>query len=559
MSGCHIENIVRFGFFGKLPINGDFIQRNLPVHFVHRWDGWLQENLSACQQALEGSWLKHYLTSPIWRFFIAPSVIDDNAYIGIFGPSVDSVGRYFPMTLVTPIPAKYVPSLFSTAFQTIFSELETLFLKYLNADSNTGTISVETLSKELTQHSAKLQKLLVTQNLDLLPESLDCHRFILSDQSDIAGATSSLWLMHLMRQHTGLSLWWSNGSHAIEPSLLVNRGLPNKHQFTSMLAGFNNNNHWRQKQLSIALIQEDLPEAQSDTDLMIETETSATDNLLSEHDSIVTHKTIPKQKESPPTPNDDHSSETSVLFNDNDDSSKQLLDNFLNNAEATTPTLTQSNAGFSEIGHKRTENQDAILIHKSQSMWVVADGMGGHSEGDKASQAIVDQLSQLDLKGDLISNIEQIKGVLNQVNRLILEFAKTKQTTCGSTVVILLRNHNQCAYLWAGDSRLYLSRNGQLRQLTKDHSLDNGLPQKNNAITRAVGVYENLDIECGFHQLLSGDRFLLCSDGVYDSISEEQIKNALNIASPFEASNYLKKHVLESTAKDNLSGTLVWF
>ena len=260
MSGCHIENISKLGFFGKLPINGDFIQRDLPAHFIHLWDSWLQENLSACQQQLAESWLKHYLTSPIWRFFIAPSVIDNNAYIGIVGPSVDSVGRYFPLTIATPIAVEHVPSLFSAAFQDIYSELENLFLKYLNADSSTGSISIESLSKELLQHSASMQQLIKTQSLDRLPESLDSHRFILSDQSDISGAISSLWLMQIMEQHNGASLWWSNGSHAFEPSLLINRGLPNKQQFISMLTGFNNKNHWRQKQLSIALMEKAPPE-----------------------------------------------------------------------------------------------------------------------------------------------------------------------------------------------------------------------------------------------------------------------------------------------------------
>ena len=166
MSGSHIDSLCKFGFFGKLPINGDFIQRNLPAHFAHPWDVWLQENLSACQQELKENWLKHYLTSPIWRFFIAPSVIDDNAYIGVFGPSVDSVGRYFPMTIASPISAKHVPSLFSAAFQDIYAELETLFLNYLNADSSSGNISVETLTDELDQNSTKLEQLIKTQKLD---------------------------------------------------------------------------------------------------------------------------------------------------------------------------------------------------------------------------------------------------------------------------------------------------------------------------------------------------------------------------------------------------------
>lgn len=579
MPGSYIENIPRFGFFGKLPINGDFIQRDLPVHFTHHLDGWLQENLLACQEELKKNWLKHYLTSPIWRFFIAPSVIDENAYIGILGPSVDSVGRYFPMTIATPISAKHVPSLFTVAFQAIYSGLESVFLKYLNADSSTGSISVETLSEELLKHSTNLNELITTQKIDRLPDSLDSHRFILSDQADISGAVSSLWLMQIMQQHTGTSLWWSNGSHAFEPSLLVNRGLPSKQQFISMLSGFNGNN-WRQNQLSISLPTQAPPE-------LTPTDSLESDNLGQNTQAGITQSASIQQHASD-TKNDianrHYANYAELPENDIDSSSNHLLDDFLNDtsdnsgqysassnaSSAGSPTrlndantvplfLEQTNTGFSELGHKRSENQDAILIHKSQSMWVVADGMGGHSEGDKASQAIVEHLSRLSLDGDLHANVTQVKTILKQVNRQILDFAKARQTTCGSTVVILLRNNNQCAYLWAGDSRLYLSRNGRLHQLTQDHSVDNGLPQKNNAITRAVGVYEQLDIECGFINLLADDRFLLCSDGVYDSITESQLDQALKMESPLEASNYLKKLILTGTAKDNLSGALIWF
>ena len=117
MSDRSLVNNINFGFYGKLPINGDFIQRNLPSHFVHPWDQWLQENISAFQQQYQGDWLQHYLTSPIWRFFLAPGVIDDNAYLGIMAPSVDRVGRYFPMTITSAIQADNASSLFSQAFQ----------------------------------------------------------------------------------------------------------------------------------------------------------------------------------------------------------------------------------------------------------------------------------------------------------------------------------------------------------------------------------------------------------------------------------------------------------
>ena len=190
--------------------------------------------------------------------------------------------------------------------------------------------------------------------------------------------------------------------------------------------------------------------------------------------------------------------------------------------------------------------------------------MGGHSSGEKASQAIVEQLSLLNFEGDLFNNIDQIKESLNIANRQILAFSESQQITCGSTVAILLRNENQCAYLWAGDSRLYLRRNNQLLQLTEDHCIANDNPaeeraSKKHAITRAIGVYKDLDVENGFLHLEKGDRFLLCSDGLYGELNSDQINHGLSHDSPQASGEHLKKIVLEGEAKDNLSGILVWF
>ena len=92
------------GYFGKLPIRGDFIQRNLSSDFISMWDHWLQLVISSSQKTLGDQWLNTYLVSPIWRFFL---VLEEDQYAGIVLPSVDKVGRYFPFTVAVRIEKKH--------------------------------------------------------------------------------------------------------------------------------------------------------------------------------------------------------------------------------------------------------------------------------------------------------------------------------------------------------------------------------------------------------------------------------------------------------------------
>ena len=91
------------GYYGKLPCKGDFLQHCVPHEFVDNWDAWLQECLHVSRQQLEERWRDAYLTSAIWRFALAESVCGSGAYAGVMVPSVDRVGRYFPLTVVTQL------------------------------------------------------------------------------------------------------------------------------------------------------------------------------------------------------------------------------------------------------------------------------------------------------------------------------------------------------------------------------------------------------------------------------------------------------------------------
>ena len=91
------------GFYGKVPSQGDFVGRNLPADFVQAWDEWLQQRMHYLMSELGDAWLEHYLVSPIWRFYLPRGVVNEQQWTGIWVPSVDKVGRYFPLIFAMPI------------------------------------------------------------------------------------------------------------------------------------------------------------------------------------------------------------------------------------------------------------------------------------------------------------------------------------------------------------------------------------------------------------------------------------------------------------------------
>ena len=91
------------GWYGKVPSLGDFVKRRLPVEFVTSWDAWLQDVLQATRTALGEGWLDCYLTMPIWRFVLLPGLMGPSGWAGVLMPSVDRVGRHFPLTVAVAL------------------------------------------------------------------------------------------------------------------------------------------------------------------------------------------------------------------------------------------------------------------------------------------------------------------------------------------------------------------------------------------------------------------------------------------------------------------------
>src|SRR5262245_49314569 len=114
------------GFYGKLPSHGDFLARRVPDAFVGTWDPWLQECMAATRATLGDRWLDVYLTSPIWRFTCAAGACGPEGVAGIVVPSVDKVGRYFPLTIVAGLPRDVPPAAAAGALDEFFDRAERL-------------------------------------------------------------------------------------------------------------------------------------------------------------------------------------------------------------------------------------------------------------------------------------------------------------------------------------------------------------------------------------------------------------------------------------------------
>jgi len=228
--------------------------------------------------------------------------------------------------------------------------------------------------------------------------------------------------------------------------------------------------------------------------------------------------------------------------------------------------------GRTHVGAVRTLNEDRYLERPDVRLWAVADGMGGHEAGDVAAGLIVETLAGVTPQSSGYAYLNLVCDSLQAVNRELVERAAALSygALIGSTVVALLAYEDHYACVWAGDSRIYLLRDGELSQLTHDHSavqemVDRGalLPEeaqghrRSNIVTRAVGAGEPLELDVRHAAIHPGDVFLLCSDGLTGMVTDEEIRRVL-CAMPLEtAADGLLALALDRGARDNVTLVLV--
>jgi serine/threonine protein phosphatase PrpC len=227
-----------------------------------------------------------------------------------------------------------------------------------------------------------------------------------------------------------------------------------------------------------------------------------------------------------------------------------------------TPTCHLLSDSGSHTGYVRRHNEDAVLDLPEAGLWAVADGMGGHDRGDVASRAVVEALYAL---GSAVAGARLVAGVpaiLQQVNADLVEQAHAlgEEHIIGSTVVALVLEEDNYHCFWAGDSRIYLWRNGGLMRLTRDHAepddrLSGGVQA--GALTRAVGAEERLELEYVRGSVYEDDLFLLCSDGLTKMVADEAIADVLAEQPPRDACEVLIDAALQAGGRDNVSCVIV--
>lgn len=233
----------------------------------------------------------------------------------------------------------------------------------------------------------------------------------------------------------------------------------------------------------------------------------------------------------------------------------------------TLNPLQWSSVALTHHGKTRKLNEDSYLELAERNLWAIADGMGGHAAGDIASRMVIDSLRNTETPSSLESYIDDVYNRLQKVNKEVRDEAtKRGEGIIGSTVVVLLAFGHHYATLWAGDSRIYLSRGGILKQITRDHSqveelIAHGLLERSeaanhpahNAITRAVGAADKLVLDVNIQNINDGDIFLLCSDGLTNEVNDREIAQELVRGNCHQSCSHLMQKALDRGARDNVT------
>jgi type VI secretion system protein ImpM len=211
------------GWYGKLPGVGDFVGRRLPEDFVREWDAWLQEVVATTRAGLGTGWIERYLTMPIWRFVLVSGLVAGRGWAGVLMPSVDRVGRQFPLTIAVPLEsdAAFVQAVFESADW--YEDVEEAALGMLDP-----TRGPDELERALTTCAFPLPpspaRGPATQPLRRLPSTEDF------------GRVAKVESLHAWTQHAGWkAVWWTRGRVGADSLMMTCAALPTADEFGKLL------------------------------------------------------------------------------------------------------------------------------------------------------------------------------------------------------------------------------------------------------------------------------------------------------------------------------------
>jgi protein phosphatase len=230
--------------------------------------------------------------------------------------------------------------------------------------------------------------------------------------------------------------------------------------------------------------------------------------------------------------------------------------------------------GLTDVGRRRENNQDQLLVDEERDVYAIADGMGGHAAGEVASSIAIQALAET-INGQAQQEANQLLvEAFQEGNRRICEsvLARGEWRGMGTTIVALARRGDRAIIGHVGDSRGYVLRNGELVQLTHDHSwvaeqvrmglltaAEASTHPMRNIVTRAMGNREELEVDVSEQPIHPGDVFLLCSDGLNSMIGDDQIRRILEAQrdDPAAACRELIRAANDKGGDDNITVIVV--
>ena len=222
--------------------------------------------------------------------------------------------------------------------------------------------------------------------------------------------------------------------------------------------------------------------------------------------------------------------------------------------------------GISKTGLVRQRNEDRF--YAKGPLLIVADGMGGYTGGEYASTMVVDTIVDVIERADIIT-VDVLREAILEANRMVFEKSQSYKELEGMGTTAVVAYVKEDTLLWAhvGDSRLYIYSDSQLRRMTNDHSMVQELVNagtiteaevihhpKRNMLTRAIGVYDTVEVDTGMVEVHEGERILLCSDGLSGYIEESRIEEILSEeSSESRVLEDLVQLVYDAGARDNVT------
>jgi type VI secretion system protein ImpM len=484
---------VEIGFYGKLPSHGDFLRRRVSDAFVRAWDPWLQECVSASRSALGEEWLNVYLTSPAWRFGCAAGVCGSAPVVGLMVPSVDRVGRYFPLTLVAELPT--TASVVTTASQAaaFFDAAERLVIETLAAEH----VDVDTFDDHLLQLAEERApfSLAPVVALDraaaavLNDHAQACWQIPIGSLSQLAPALEELLAQRLSAVYDPLVLWWTAGSAIVEPSCLIASGLPHPETFTALLDGSWAERQWRS-----------IPSQGSDR--------------FSE--TLVIEAQAPQYRSAAAT-------NVGRVRSVNQDSFVERPD-----------------VGLWAVADGLGGESDGEIASR-----MVCDALADFTPEARFEDAIEGARERVRQVNDLLD-----RAAARSINGVRSGSTVVALLARGSRCAVLWAGDSRL-YRWRAGRLHQLTRDHNLAES------EGATGREANAVTRAVGGEPTLTLDLHRDGVRPGDRFLLCSDGLTRTVSDGQIRAWLEHEDIGGAVDGLIRATLDAGAPDNVTVLIV--